>query len=239
MFLKSFMKNETIYIGLDSKHRDVFEICKFSIQKHLSRHIEILPVNKFLVPDYNRINDGFESTDFSFARFFVPQMNNFEGTSLFVDGDFLFLSDVSVVFDMFHNYNSSESKKKALMCCQHDYTPKTNVKMDGKTQTFFKRKNWSSFMIIDNAHKKIKTLNTLTINGQSGKFLHQFDFLEDSDIGEISLEWNWLVGYYTEISGIFSPKALHFTDGGPWLENYKNCPYSDIYTIYKNEYERL
>ena len=218
---------------MDSVHPSVYEVCKFSIQKHLRRDIPISPINKFTVKDYDRKSDVYESTDFSFARFFVPQESNFEGFSMFVDADFIFLEDVSQLFDV-HELNTNF----AVMCCKHNYyVPRSGMKMDGKVQSSFNRKNWSSLMLFNNEHPKIKTLNTSTINGQSGKFLHQFLYLEDDEIGGIPLNWNWLVGYYAEFPG-FKPNAIHYTDGGPWLEKYKDCEYSSIYDTYRKEYEQ-
>jgi hypothetical protein len=104
--------------------------------------------------------------------------------------------------------------------------------MGNKKQSIYPRKNWSSLIIFNNEHPKNKTLNPQTINNQSGAFLHRFKWLEDSEIGDIPIEWNWLVGYYKE-KGSFIPKALHFTDGGPWLEEYKDCEFSKVWLDYE------
>jgi hypothetical protein len=54
--------------------------------------------------------------------------------------------------------------------------------------------------------------------------------LSDKDIGSLPLTWNTLVGY----NNFKSPKALHFTDGAPHLENYKNVQYSKLWNKIKN-----
>ena len=43
---------------------------------------------------------------------------------------------------------------------------------------------------------------------------------------ELPYEYNWLVGWYTETE-TRKPKILHYTEGGPWFENYRECEYSD------------
>jgi len=58
------------------------------------------------------------------------------------------------------------------------------------------------------------------------KFLHRFSWLEDSEIGELPHHYNWLVGWYREPED-GSPKILHYTEGGPWFDGYRNCEYSD------------
>ena len=64
------------------------------------------------------------------------------------------------------------------------------------------------------------------LNKQTPKFLHRFSWLEDSDIGALPHEYNWLVEWYKEPKdGV--PKILHYTEGGPWFDGYRDCEYSD------------
>ena len=120
---------------------------------------------------------------------------------------------------------SEDVYKRQIQCCKHDYNPTNLQKMDGKPQTSWPRKNWSSLMIFNNEHPKNKTLNPMTINNQSGAFLHRFRWLEDEEIGSLPLQWNWLVDWYKEPDD-GKPLALHFTEGGPWLEEYRDCDYA-------------
>ncbi|KAL4592992.1 hypothetical protein LXL04_006003 [Taraxacum kok-saghyz] len=46
----------------------------------------------------------------------------------------------------------------AMMCVQHDYTPKETTKMDGAVQTAYPRKNWSSMVLYNCGHPKNKIL---------------------------------------------------------------------------------
>ncbi len=41
---------------------------------------------------------------------------------------------------------------------QHDYVPANAIKMDGKAQTSYPRKNWSSFILFNGAHPSVKAL---------------------------------------------------------------------------------
>ena len=60
----------------------------------------------------------------------------------------------------------------------------------------------------------------------TGKYLHRFSWLDDSQIGKIHHEWNWLVGWYKEPRD-GTPKILHYTEGGPWFDGYRDCEYGD------------
>jgi hypothetical protein len=50
----------------------------------------------------------------------------------------------------------------------------------------------------NSAHPKYSVLTPDFIASQTGKFLHRFSWLEDSDIGELTPEWNWLAIEYPE-----------------------------------------
>lgn len=218
-----------IFIGRDRNAEIAYQVCKLSLTENTTIPLNIHPINKYNIQEYNRKSEAVEATDFSFARFFVPFLSDFTGISIFVDGDFLFLEDVGKLLEHYDD-------RFAIMCCKHNYVPLNDVKMGGRVQTRFPRKNWSSLMIFNNNHPKLKTLSPDTINGQSGAFLHQFKFLEDNDVGSIPIEWNWLVNWYKEpIDG--KPKALHYTEGGPWLPEYKNSIYSNEFHSYERLYE--
>ena len=217
-----------VFIGLDEPHKISYDTCKYSIlSKNKKYKLNIKPINYNTVTDYKKKKSKDESTQFSFARFWTPYESNFKGISIFVDGDFLFLDSIDSLIDLY-------DPKKAVMVCKHDYIPTNTIKMDGKKQTIYPRKNWSSLIIFNNEHPKNKTLEPWLLNDLTGAYLHRFMWLADRDIGSLPLEWNWLVGYYEELKE-FKPKALHFTEGGPWLEEYKNCPYNKIWRSVQNE----
>jgi hypothetical protein len=110
---------------------------------------------------------------------------------------------------------------KAVLVCKHDYVPKTQRKFLDQVQTRYPRKNWSSLMIFNNA--RCRSLSTDYVNSASGLELHRFAWIEDAAIGELSLEWNWLVGEYA-----YNPaaKIVHFTIGGPYFAAYRDCDYA-------------
>jgi len=60
----------------------------------------------------------------------------------------------------------------------------------------------------------------------SGAYLHRFSWLKDEEIGELDHTWNYLVGVYDDID---VPKLIHYTEGGPWFENYRNCEYHELW----------
>ena len=211
----------TVYVGWDSREDIAYRVCEYSIHKH-NKDINVFPIKQHEVIQNNlywRDLDKFSTTEFTFTRFLVPYLSNYQGWAIFTDCDFLFLDDVKKVFDQ-------ADDQYAVMVVKHDYTPEEIEKMDGALQRNYPRKNWSSFILWNCGHTLNQCLNLRMVNEESGKYLHRFAWLPDEAIGSLSLEWNWLTDWYKEPDD-GSPKALHYTLGGPWFKNYKTCDYSE------------
>jgi hypothetical protein len=112
--------------------------------------------------------------------------------------------------------------EKAVLVCKHDYTPSPERKFLNQVQTVYPRKNWSSVMLMNG--RKCAALTKEYVNSASGLDLHRFNWLDDAQIGELPIEWNWLVGEYKHNP---DAKIVHFTRGGPYFQDYRNCDYSE------------
>lgn len=222
-----------VFIGYDSREDIAYEVCKYSILKR-SPGVQVVPLKRLELLEkkiYDRGIDPLSSTEFTFTRFLVPYLCEYKGWAIFCDCDFLFLEDVNKLFDIAYD---PENQKYAVMCVQHDYTPTNTVKMDNQVQYLYPRKNWSSLMLFNCQHPANLSLTPRVVNVQTPAFLHRFQWLQDHEIGTLSNEWNWLVNWYHEPDD-GSPKALHYTEGGPWFPNYINCEYGGSWMQEKYE----
>ena len=211
-----------VFIGYDTREDIAYQVCKHSLESR-NKDVKVIPLIQHTLRKqgwYTRPIDKLASTEFTFTRFLIPELTNFNGWALFCDSDIIFLNDVKELFDQVDD-------KYAVMCVKHDYTPKEGTKMDGQTQTVYPRKNWSSVMLVNCSHSSNKKLNIALVNNESitGAYLHRFSWLNDDEIGEFSYEWNYLTDWYIE----GTPKALHYTEGGPWFENYRDCPFNRLW----------
>jgi len=215
-------ENFKVYIGYDSRQdRDTlgkgitnppFEVCKASIRKYNSE-VEIIPIklNDLIAKGiYSRENDPLASTEFTYSRFLVPFLNNYEGKALFIDSDFLWQCNVEELLEF---YNT----EKSVACVKHDYIPSNDTKMDGLKQSVYPRKNWSSLMLFNCSDSDCKKLTPDVINNETPKYLHRMLWTNDNKIGNIPLEYNWLEGDYNVID---DPKVIHYTNGGPWHDTW-------------------
>ena len=208
----------TVYIGYDPKESVAFHTLSHSILRRASRPVSVAPlVQSQLRGVYTRKRGPTESTEFSLTRFLVPALSGFRGWSVFMDCDMLCRTDLAQLED-----EIARQPHKAVLVCQHDYVPKTEHKFLGHVQTKYPRKNWSSFMVFNN--ERCKALSLEYVNAAPGLDLHRFKWIEDAAIGSLPLEWNWLVGEYPHNP---QAKIAHFTLGGPYFDEYRDCDYSD------------
>ena len=210
-----------IFIGYDNKERVAYNVLSHSIIQNSTKPVAITPIAlNNLKDDFVRERNSLSSTEFSFSRFMIPHLMNYQGWALFMDCDMLMFEDIAELWRM-------RDDSKAIQVCKHDYTPKEETKFLGQVQTKYPKKNWSSFMLMN--CKKCTTLTPDYVNKASGLELHQFKWLEgDHLIGDLPLEWNWLVGEYEHKDDV---KNVHYTKGGPWFEDYKECDYATDWFI--------
>ena len=225
-----------IFVGYDSREDIAYQVCRESIfaRSKNEEKIEVIPLKlKELKKggNYWRPEDKLGSTEFTFSRFLIPHLTDFNGWALFCDCDFLFNHNVRDLFELAED-------KYAVMCVQHDYSPKQGAtKMDGKEQHVYPRKNWSSLVLWNCGHPANKVLTADHVNNTKfdGAYFHRFSWLQDNLIGSIPHRWNWLVNHYQEPRDGM-PYALHYTEGGPWFPDYQTCEYAAEWWIMEKRY---
>lgn len=213
-----------VYIGFDSREEICYDVLKYSLEKNASRPIDIFPLKLGELGQtigFKRAHDPLQSTEFTYTRFLVPSLCDFKGEAIFMDCDMLCLGDICEIFDL-------DMERYWLRVVKHDHRPTNTIKMDGKVQTSYPRKNWSSFMLLN--CEKLTAWTKDAVETQSGKWLHRFEPVPDECIGDIPRTWNVLDRYDADTN------LIHYTEGGPWFENYKDHPYGDLWLQYKKEF---
>jgi hypothetical protein len=213
------MHQETIriFIGFDTKEAVAYHVLSQSILEKSTLPVEFSPiVLSNLGGIFTRERNALQSTEFSFSRFLTPYLSGFQGWSIFMDCDMLARADIAELWSL-------RDERYAAMCVKHDYTPKVETKFLGQTQTKYEKKNWSSLVMFNN--NSCRALSPEFVNSATGLQLHQFKWLGNDDlIGGIPVTWNYLVNEYEKRD---DAKLVHFTDGGPYFEEYKNDDYAD------------
>lgn len=229
-----------VYIGTDAREQEAYRVARASLVHHASGPILPLPLSTQRLREqglYRRVEDARGptrycmasqancATEFSNSRFFVPLLAH-HGYALFVDCDVVFMRDV---YDLL----GSITPGKAVYVVQHQHSPSKSSKMDGQEQLRYYRKNWSSVMFFDCDHPANRRLNLDALNTMPGRDLHAFYWLNDSEIGELGPEWNFLVNEQPQPENV---GILHFTNGGPWIEDWEPAPFDSLWLEAQRSY---
>ena len=209
-----------IFIGYDKDESVAWFTLAHSIISKSSIPISLTPLNLSNLKDiHNREKNSKQSNAFSFTRFLVPYLSDYSGWALYLDCDQLMRVDVKTIFD-----NLEDLENKALYCVKHDYVPKDKIKYLGTTQYEYPRKNWSSVILWNCSHASNKKVTLDFVNTAQPMELHRFLWLKDHEIGSLNIKWNWLVGEYD--SPPKDVKNVHWTNGGPYFDEYKDVDFS-------------
>jgi lipopolysaccharide biosynthesis glycosyltransferase len=208
-----------IFIGWDSRFPEPADVLAYSLRKYASIPLDIryLKLNEL---NLQRAHDPLQSTEFTYTRFLVPHLCGFEGKAIFMDNDMLCLGDIRELDEL-------DMSNYALRVVQHDYQPENTVKMYGCVQTAYPRKNWSSLMIM--RCDRLKLWSKQVVETQTGAYLHRFQDIPDEAIGEIPKTWNTLDWMDARTS------LIHYTNGGPWFEQYRDHPHAGVWYQMRNE----
>ena len=149
-----------VFIGFDHRQPVSFTTLQYSIMKHASEPVSITPLILSTLP-----MDRQGLTPFTFSRFLVPWLCDFEGTAIFLDADILILDDIAQLAKF------ADAKSDV-------YVSKNPLRFE-----------WSSVMVFNCARCRLLTPDYV----QTAKNLHSLVWA--SAISDLPPEWNHLVGY--------------------------------------------
>jgi hypothetical protein len=162
------------------------------------------------------------SNAFTYSRFLVPYLCDFQGFALWVDGsDMLLRADLAELWATRCTWN-------AVSVVKHEYLtkhPRKYVGTELETDNVdYERKNWSSVILWDCGHYMNRCLTPEYVAKHDGAHLHRFAWLPDERIGVLPTQWNWLADEFGENE---NAKLLHWTAGIPGFYHYRDAPHAD------------
>jgi hypothetical protein len=170
-----------VFIGYDHRQPVAYNVLQHSIIKHSSKPVAITPLVLHQLP---MKRTGL--TPFTFTRFLVPWLCNYEGWALFLDIDMLLLGDIAELFAFADDKYAVQVSKNPI------------------------RFEWASAMLFNCS--KCKILTPEFIEDPKNDGLHTLKWATPEEIGEFPSEWNHLVGYDKPRD---DAKLIHFTQGIP------------------------
>jgi hypothetical protein len=178
------MRKFRVFIGYDPKQPLAYTVCQHSIVRHASEPVSITPLILSQLPIKRR-----GLTEFTYSRFLVPWLCDYEGVALFVDPDIVVTGDIVELFD-------------------RPVLDNAVVEVMHRQPTF----EWASVMMFNCA---LCTMLTPEVIDDKTRPLFDFCWREDKAIGDLPDEWNHCVGYQEPKAA----KLYHYTKGLPcWPE---------------------
>jgi len=202
---------QKVFIGYDPRQPVSYNVLQHSIVIRTEYPVSITPLVLETLPITRK-----GLTPFTWSRFLVPYLCNYQGLAIFMDADILVQADIKELFDIVSSLQDASG-----------YIPAVSV---AKNKARFE---WASVMVFNCSHPDNKVLTPDFIQ-TTDKGLHGIAWTDS--IGGIPDEWNHLVGYdelrqvrvqhsldngheaawSTELSpGKSHAKLIHFTQGVP------------------------
>lgn len=193
-----------LFTGYDDREAVGFHVFVSSVIRRSSAPVSITPIQDL------EFTDG--SNNFTYARYRVAELCGFQGWAIFADGcDMLCMGDIAELWGL-------QDERCAVQVVRNSYSTKHPIKYLGTTMQCpnvdYKRKNWSSLMLINCAAPEWKTMTR-------GPEAHRFTGISDDRIGSLPAVWNVLVDEGQDSEGA---KLLHWTAGIPGFAMYKDAP---------------
>ena len=205
-----------IFIGYDPREAVVFHICNNSLIRHSSSPIAVTPLALNNLVGYQETqHDG--SNQFIYSRFLIPHLMQYKGWAIYIDGDMLLKDDIVKLWSL-------RDESKAVLCVPHNYKTKTQEKYLGAKNSDYPRKNWSSVVLWNCSHPVNRIMTPDFVMQSTGAQLHRFTWIDDSLIGKLPIEWNWLPD---EFGSNGEAKLLHWTLGAPCFHEYATVPMAE------------
>lgn len=154
------MRALRIFIGYDDRQQVSYNVLHQSIIKRASQPVAITPLVLETLPITRR-----GLTPFTFSRFLVPWLCDYEGVGLFIDSDMLVLDDIAKLFEFASDHHD-------VSCAQNGA-----------------KYEWSSVMLFQNDRCGVLTPEYI----QSGP--NPMTMAWARSIGMLPPRWNHLVGY--------------------------------------------
>ena len=154
-----------VFVGFDERQRVSFTTLATSIYETASRPVMVSPLVLRTLPITRR-----GLTPFTYSRFLVPWLCDFQGAAIFMDADMLLASDITELEQQVEDAVAVSVVRS----------------LDLYEQT--------SFMLLNCAHPSHRRLTPEFIQ-ETDINLHGLQWVSESEIGALDPKWNQLIGY--------------------------------------------
>jgi lipopolysaccharide biosynthesis glycosyltransferase len=197
-----------VYVGTDRSQLLAVPVLEYSIKRHTTAKVEVIPMLDLPVPQPRDPRNG-QRTGFSFSRFCIPKLAGFKGKAIYMDADMLVFRDIrelwAIPFD----------GAKVVIQKEVKFESQTTQKVGAPT----KRKKQCAVMLLD-CERLDWTIEALISSMDEGKYdyeqlMYDLCVLDESEVKYgVPFEWNSLEHWDPDTC------LIHYTDvyTQPWAE---------------------
>lgn len=219
---------DTYFIGYDAREHEAAAVAAYSILRRANRRSVVytlehqtlrrlgLFTRAWTVAGAGQYYDlGDEkpfSTTFSHSRFLAFHLARelkCTGPCMFVDCDWLFLSDPGEIMAQ-----QAATPNKIGTVMRERKVAEGGIKMDGMVQQNYPRKLWSALFTFVPSDDLTIAFSPNAVNHLSGRDLHAFQGLRSDDFWGIDPAWHHIPSLDKAEAAI---KGIHFSEFSPWL----------------------
>jgi hypothetical protein len=195
-----------VYVGTDRSQLLAVAVLEHSIRRRTSRPVQVCPLIDLDLPEPRDIRQG-SRTNFSFARFAIPELAGYAGKGLYLDADMLVFRDIGELWDIpFDGYSVAIQEGVPDHAVSHQ-----------KAGAPGKRVKQCSVMLIDCARARWDVHKI--VGGLDGRYtyadlMYDLCILPESEVNyAVPFEWNSLEHWDPET------RLIHYTDMDtqPWV----------------------
>jgi lipopolysaccharide biosynthesis glycosyltransferase len=195
-----------IFVGADRSQLLAVSVLEHSIVRHTEASVSVAPLIDLDLPEPNDLRQG-SRTNFSFARFAIPELKGYSGRAIYLDADMLVFRDIRELWEL--------PFAPACINIQEDLPEHAIVNV--KPGAPGKRKKQCSVMLID--CEKTRWDVREIVAGLDGRYtyeelMYEMCILPESDIRYgVPFAWNSLEHFD------LNTRLIHYTDMNtqPWV----------------------
>lgn len=213
-----------LFAGYDEREAIGFHVFVASVLERATVPVSFHPLSASGLPQ--------GSNAFTFSRFLVPWLMQFNGRAIFCDAcDMLMLEDIAELDALYDSAYAVQVVHRPVYKTRHPLKYiGTSMQCPNRD---YERKNWASVMMINCGHEAWRPMTPDFVCAQVPLKLLQLRFIDDADIGYLPERWNRIVDEAGPIDGA---ALLHYTAGLPCFPHYRNTPGADLW---RAQYESM
>ena len=195
-----------VFVGADRSQLLAVSVLEHSIRRHTLRPVRVCPLIDLDLPEPKDIRQG-SRTNFSFARFAIPELRRYSGKGLYLDADMLVFRDIGELWDIpFDGGSVIVQEELPDHAVTHD-----------KAGAPARRVKQCSVMLIDCARARWNVVEIIA--GLDGRYtyeqlMHELCIVPESEVRYgVPFAWNSLEHFDDDT------RLIHYTDMDtqPWV----------------------